>query len=140
MAKSPLSYGAQARALAGTPKGEAHVVLRWDINKLCPELRALEDELIDTFLCPGLVSVHKEICAAMAGGTAPNLLQLRECSKADIYLHRSFLRALPRWHSRHGAEYPLSSRRLRAMLENERWGGLRVTAALVQPVTAGTPR
>ena len=50
--------------------------------------------------------MHKDITAAMRSRwpkDAKQLLHLRDSSEADIYLHRAFLRALPRWLDRHWA-------------------------------------
>lgn len=102
--------------LAGTPAHEPDIVARMEVFSLVPEgpwLEALEEQWIDQHLCPGLVTVHKAILEAqrmrraISKQKAKDLLQLQQCSEADIYLHRSFLRALPLWLDRQGAGYPL---------------------------------
>lgn len=125
IAQSTQSYGAAAPLLAGTPRHEAHIVARMEIDHRADGamVQALEAEWIDNHLCPGLVSVNKGITAAMDRRTrrdAAQLLELFNCSKADIYLHTSFLRALPLSLDRHGTAYSLHAM-VRPILDDDRW-------------------
>ncbi len=116
IAPAAQSYRRTAQVLAGTPADKAHIVARMEVFSRPggPALEALEEVWIDQLLCKGLVTVHNDITQAMRSSSrkrdAKELLQLWECSKyskADIYLHRSFLRALPLWLDQRGADNPL---------------------------------
>ena len=115
LAPSAKSFRRTAQVLAGTWTDKAHIVARMEVfsRPEGPVLEALEEEWIDQHLCPGLVTVHKAILEAQRSAAvvsklkAQDLSELQLCSEADIYLHRSFLRALPLWLDRQGAGYPL---------------------------------
>ncbi len=52
---------------------------------------------------------------------AARLLELFNCSKAHIYLHTSFLRALPLWLHLHGTDYSLYEKVKDTILKDARW-------------------
>jgi hypothetical protein len=93
-----------------------------------PALEALEEEWIEQHLCPGLVTVHKAILEAQRSAGSKRkvkeLLQLKECSGADLYMHKTYLRVLPLWLYRQGADYPLYGL-LQPILKHPHWPAYR---------------
>jgi hypothetical protein len=104
-------------------------------------LIALEDHWIDTYLCKGLITVHKQAEAVCSSG-AQDLRQLCSSIQAYIVLHRSFLRALPWWlrPEQQGDSYPLRTvPQVQDVLQHEHWPAYRDQVALAK-AAAGLSR
>jgi hypothetical protein len=107
LAPSMLATAAASQVLGGTQASRTtHKVVRM-AETFGPEgaaIVALEDQWIDAILCKGLLYLVSLLKQAEASG---RMGQLYESIKADILLHRSFLRALPWWLEQQGSGYPL---------------------------------